>query len=74
MDGPAKKEGPHAISMHQPWASLLVYGIKRIEGDESTIKLGDPTEITKFGEFIVMLRCSSHSIVEATARLKGTVN
>lgn len=24
--------GPYAISMHQPWASLLVYGIKRIEG------------------------------------------
>lgn len=22
------------ISMHQPWASLLVYGIKRIEGRE----------------------------------------
>lgn len=24
--------GPHALTMHQPWASLLVHGIKRIEG------------------------------------------
>ena len=26
------EEGAKAISLHQPWASLLVHGIKRIEG------------------------------------------
>ena len=26
------EEAEYAISMHQPWASLLVHGIKRIEG------------------------------------------
>lgn len=36
--GPGAKSTPHdtnpcaVLSMHQPWASLLVYGIKRIEG------------------------------------------
>ena len=32
-DGDGANEGePKALSMHQPWASLLVHGIKRVEG------------------------------------------
>lgn len=27
-----KKDKMMCLSMHQPWASLLVYGIKRVEG------------------------------------------
>ena len=27
-----KKDNMLCLSMHQPWASLLVYGIKRVEG------------------------------------------
>jgi hypothetical protein len=30
--GQARMMQPTCLSMHQPWASLLVYGIKRIEG------------------------------------------
>lgn len=31
MHSPATDRGV-CLSMHQPWASLLVYGLKRIEG------------------------------------------
>ncbi len=37
-----KEDGGMCLSMHQPWASLLVHGFKRFEGREWTHRYRGP--------------------------------
>ncbi len=40
-------EGTTVLTMHQPWASLLVYGIKRIEGNRAGAPYDVAASITR---------------------------